>query len=227
MICEFDDVIDSLAVSLHRQHKYVPISDLKQEMWTWWFDPKNVEARDRYLDEGNDGHAKLMASLRNVARSYCLLEQAHALGFEPEDYFFYSKKQIVSLLPYAINPEELAFVASTEKVARSNSDPAEGGNLLAMVADVERVVRRLPREDRTFLALAIQYNYQWDDLGEFLGVKPHTAEVRYYRLVNRVHRRLGGSKPQGFEEYVGSRRVMSNARAIALTTTDDVDRRGE
>lgn len=64
------------------------------------------------------------------------------LGYDPADQFWYSRDLVEVLLPWAVDgPEPPA--AGPERGSRSQ-DPAEGGNMLAMIVDVRRALARLP-----------------------------------------------------------------------------------
>jgi len=67
------------------------------------------------------------------------------------DHFTYTRQQIEALLPACFDPDFGILAAKAEQEVRSNGDPAHGGGLMAMVADVRSAWDRLDREDHRLL----------------------------------------------------------------------------
>jgi hypothetical protein len=62
-----------------------------------------------------------------------------ALGYDPDDQFWYSRKLVAELLPLAVYGPEPPARGLTDSPG-GKGDPAEGGNMLAMILDVRRAL---------------------------------------------------------------------------------------
>jgi hypothetical protein len=89
------------------------------------------------------------------------------------DQFYYSRGLVAELLPWALDGLEPPAKGLTD-MPRGGSDPAEGGNVLAMMIDVRRAVSRLGDEQWRSL-LSAHYNgrdipeYVLDGIVDLLG----------------------------------------------------------
>jgi DNA-directed RNA polymerase specialized sigma24 family protein len=111
---------------------------------------------------------------------------------------------------------------------RTKKDPAEGNNWLATLSDVSAALDKLSREDPkawSLLVLHYKQQYTYDEIGAALTPPVSKQRVldRIDRAVRKVQDLLGGPKPQkdpaepGWEDGPGSRYVLSNAAARAIT----------
>jgi hypothetical protein len=95
------------------------------------------------------------------------------LGYDPSDQFFYTPSLVRELLPMALDGPEPPAAGPVDP-GRRGGDPAEAGNLQAMLLDVRRVYDRLPLNDQ-LTALAAHLNgthtpaYVIDAIVERLG----------------------------------------------------------
>jgi hypothetical protein len=213
------DEIRSIALRHHRTAPLVDADDLESDMHVWWFEPKNTKYIVGYLTGENTelGARKLRRALSNRAYTFRLGEKAAREGFEVSDLYWYSKPLISELLPQVYEKHTTMPSAAPDGQPKGKSPASEGGNSLALIADVKRAKRRLPKEDRAFLKVAYHYQLDWDRVGEALDLLPDTARKRHERCISRMHRVLGGDRPWGLERFVGTRRAISNATAIAIT----------
>lgn len=61
------------------------------------------------------------------------------LGYDPDDQFYYSRQLVAELIPMALaGPQPPARGLSD--TPGTGGDPAEGGNMLAMILDVRRAL---------------------------------------------------------------------------------------
>lgn len=215
----FDNLIRRIASEYARTYTMVEMDDILQNLYEWWYTPANTDYINGYInDDGEEGRRKLVRSLRNEAYKHCLFEKAQQEGYEPEDLQWYTADQVSDLLPVALDSSTLVYETPlVDTMGRSNVDPAEGNTRMAAVADVARALEQIDTEDRTFLAVVFSLNLDWDEIGRFFDILPDSAQKRYRRIVERVQRKLGGRRPDGWFGFVGSRRAMSNAAAIAIT----------
>jgi hypothetical protein len=127
--------------------------------------------------------------------------KAEKVGYSVDDIHWYSTTQIVALLPLALDDTFNGFGSPDydgDKPSgdgpRAKRNPAETGDLTAMVLDIRRAMKAL---DSWVLDAVILHQQ---------GESPFDAAVA------EILHHLGGPK-----DYVGRRRAMSNAQAQAKT----------
>ena len=183
-----------------RFSKFVQHDDLVQHVmeWAWKRNDKVAEYLMRDDEtERRKGVGALSVLFRRSAERYARKEKAAKLGYETGDEFFYSPnlvERLISILPYgvdgagqALNPDGGA--------GRKTTLPNEGGNILAMVADIESALKYL--EPRLSYILEARYAQ-----GETLQVIADTLELSVQR-VDQLSRKamkeliefLGGESP--------------------------------
>lgn len=101
-----------------------------------------------------------------------------ALGYDPNDQFYYSTGLVRELIPLAVAGPELPAPGITDRPT-TQGDPAEGGNMLAMMLDVRSAIEKLPGLARLTIANAILSG---------VDVPKH--------VINQIIDLLGGERPQ-------------------------------
>lgn len=215
---ELTETIERIARGVGRAYD-CEREDVQQELYAWSLEhPKAVE---RNLKGGDIGMWRLGKALWAAGQRYALKEKADRLGYSVDDQFFYRTEQIESVLPYALGVESFADVQLGVSLEPTGGGglASEGGNLLAMVIDVQRALKGLEAEDYDYLLEAAQEGCDWDAIGEMRGVLPHSAYKRHHSIVKRLQKELGGPSP--WTEYTGSRKSISNATAVAITSKQE------
>lgn len=69
------------------------------------------------------------------------------IGYHPDDQYVYSPAVVRELIPMALDGPETPTDTSWDSI-RCPGDPAVGGNLLALIMDVKRVIAWLSVEAR-------------------------------------------------------------------------------
>jgi hypothetical protein len=145
----------------------------------------------------DDEKFRITRALCGVARQYCEREKAARSGYSFDDIAWYSPEKLAELVPLALSAQFDGLTGDTDQSsAYGSTDGAEGGTLLAMIADVRR---------------ALGQANDWANASDF---DPET-DVGLERLTALADR-LGGEFP-GAPSYRHGRRAMSNSRAISLT----------
>lgn len=184
-----------------RYRDYVDFEDVQQECYLWLF--KNYHKATAWREKYEERHAErtLMKALRNAGERYCREEKAQKEGYSTDDEYFYSIPMVADLLQLSFDPEWM-LPNGIEMTAPSNKrPPSEGGNLVALVADVTRVYAKLPRHDRALLARAYGHGVRTADVIAELslewGCSQSAANSRLRRVVGRLRAALGGPSPYG------------------------------
>lgn len=182
-----------------RYRGYAEYEDLVQECYLWLFDNagKVTEWREKYSEK----HAErvLVKALRNHCEKYARKEKAAYEGYQPEDEFFYSIPMVVDMLTLYFDPERFTVPSKALDEHTSGGRPAsEGGNLMAMVADVGRAYEALPGHDKLLLyyvygAGTPSTNISY--LAEDWECSYSAANMRVRRVAGRLRAALGGPNP--------------------------------
>lgn len=221
-----------------RHYPMVDVDDLIQEAWTWVVThPKKTR---EYLDDDDENRgARLMfAALRNYVKDYARKERAQRYDYSLEDDVFYSLPMLKGagrgkgLLHYVYDREAWENPPKLDDAPRAGGDPAEGNGWLATLVDVDRAVKSLPRADQALLEAHFRNGYTYEQIGSSFPVPVAVSTVakRIDAAVTNIQDVLGGARPKadpaedGWEQYVGTRRVISNAHARAITDNQDHER---
>lgn len=100
-----------------------------------------------------------------------------AKGYDPDDQFYYSRKLVAELLPMAVYGPEPPARGLTDAPG-GKGDPAEGGNMLAMILDVRRALSMLGPGRRAAI-----------EGGVTAGIEPDTLDL------DLIVEMLGGPRP--------------------------------
>lgn len=194
-------VLSSVARQLRsKYHGYVDLEDIQQELRLWIIThPQKVdEWREEHSDQTAD---RLLArSLRNHGEKFCRREKAAYCGYETDDEFFYSIQMVADLLELWFDPEYM-IPGSIELGQTSSGKPAnEGGNLMAMVADVGRAYESMSQKDKDVLEWVYGGQMPVRDAVNFLaevvwGITYRAADMRIRRVLGRLRQELGGPRP--------------------------------
>lgn len=128
---------------------------------------------------------------------YAHKQKAAALGYRPEDLFFYSKKVLREIIPVILESWESGDLYEFEYTDR------------ALWVDVDRGLRRLTPAELQI----IRWAFEGDDdtVADRLGISEGAASMRVSRLLDKIREGLGGENP------APRRRSLSNAASQAMT----------
>lgn len=172
--------------------RYVEPADVYQELMAYVFGD-GKKALEKLVKEGDE--FRIQRALYGAAKQFCEREKAAQSGYSFDDVAWYSPVKLADLIPLALDPEWDGLTGEGDEASGFGAvDGREGGTLLAMVADVRRVlgtgwsVSRFNPETESGLA-----NLEW------------------------LADRLGGEFPESPGYQRGRRRAISNAKARAIT----------
>ena len=200
------DVIELAAVAAKpvadKFKGYVEADDLRQVASEWAArKPEKVEEyliRDT-LAERRQGEAALIKSMRRVCERYARKEKAERSGYRPEDEYFYQPVMVEKIIEVIFNGghESIGQVFDPADVGgkRKMKPASEGGDLLALVADVEAALKQL--DTRTYSILVTRHGdgVTLVDIGRQHGISPQRVEQIAQRGMRKVIEHLGGRKP--------------------------------
>jgi len=205
-VTEIPEFIHAQVASVSRQLRsryrdFAEYEDIQQELYIWYV--KNHRKVARWEEEHHEKSvARLVAkSLRNHGEKYCRREKAAAVGYEPDDEFFYTIPMVADMLQLYFDPEWMEPPGMQLTTTSGGKPPQEGWNLQAMVADVGKCYEQMPEADRKLLHEVYGGEVPVRDAIAWLAleweVTPNAADHRIRRVLGRLRAKLGGPRPYG------------------------------
>ena len=215
---EVMDIAVGVASEVRRRCPYVDHADLMQEAWEWA--ARNPTKLAEYMElEERERNAVIATALRNRLRRVAEQNKAAALGYRYRDLGWYSRGQLLDMLPSLFDPSAWTSPPQQDGNGGRQTNPNEGGNWIASLADVADAYRRLSRDDQDLLRMRHGDDITLGLIADQFGVVESTVHERLDRAVSRLHRYLGGDRPVDEpDEISGSRRSVSNAQAQSMTS---------
>lgn len=223
LLQDWDATIVAIARATARRFTMVEWEDVAQELRLWWF--SNSKRVSGYLDAdeadpvAKTGTKRLMRAMSLEASGYCQVEKARHLGYRVEDLFFYNTGALRELLPLVFDYEcwvELGQRSAEGNEGRGQSAPAEGNNLVTVLADVKRALALVSDSDRALLLDLYREGLSESELAEAGNVTVEAVNKRHDRALARLRDVMGGERPP-LHDGPGSRHAISNAAARAAT----------
>lgn len=198
---KYENLVAGIAYEFSRKYQMVDASDVRQELWVWFLEHPNKVRVWESLDSKQS--TKLIArSLRNTAKDFCQREKAKTSGYHVTDNHYYDKAVIEEILPAVLRGDTQGPVLLNLGFTKNKQVASEGGNWLAMKADVERGVDKLPLEQKSIIYLRFGDGCNSnDELGKELGISEDAARMRVNRALNNLLNFLGGRKPIRERDY--------------------------
>lgn len=214
---EVTEIAATVAKQIHPRYAvYFEPQDLRQELLLWalkrpnkieeWLGP-DVEAKDRKA-----GIRQLAKSMQREADKYCRHAKAKASGYETRDEYFYNQGILEELIANLdeVNNQTGGMQA---RVSGGGGDPATGNNFAASIVDVRRAMEQLEPQDQLMLEMRYAQDYTYSQIASILGLSDTTTHRRVEAAMKRMVKFLGGENP-----WIGTRRVVSNSQARAITS---------
>lgn len=197
---KYENLVGGIAYEFSRKFHMVEAADVRQELWVWFLEHPNKVKTWEALDEKQS--VRLIArSLRNAAKDYCQKEKAHAVGYRVEDNYYYDRQVVERFLPAVMRGDLTAPSLKDLGFSNNKQVASEGGNWFAMMADIERALRRLTDEQRVILYLRFGDGCDNSTLAKELSISEDAARMRVNRAMNNLMNILGGSRPQREKDY--------------------------
>ena len=197
---KYENLVGGIAYEFSRKFHMVDAADVRQELWVWFLEHPNKVKTWEALDDKQS--VRLIArSLRNAAKDYCQKEKAHAVGYRVEDNYYYDRQVVERFLPAVMRGDLTAPSLKDLGFSNNKQVASEGGNWFAMMADIERALRKLTDEQRVILYLRFGDGCDNTTLAKELSISEDAARMRVNRAMNNLMNILGGSRPQREKDY--------------------------
>lgn len=197
-------VVDAVASEYHRKFNDIDIDDIKQSLYQWFVEhPIKLNTWEAIGDK--DAKNLIYRSLRNQALDYCQHWKAKSGGYETSDNFYYEASMVEALLPAVLRGEHSTTVKLNLAGPSSTSAPNEGGNMMAMMIEVDWGFWKLSIEDRRVLFLRHAESFDFGVIAQQLGLGTEdAARMRHKRAIRKLINKIGGFKPFRDEDEVQS-----------------------
>jgi len=198
-IKNWDYIVDSVASEYHLKFK-IDIKDIRQNLYQWFVEHPNKLDTWEAIGE-KDAKNLIYRSLRNQALDYCQAWKAKTGGYETSDLFFYQADMIEALLPSVLRGEiNLAHKLNLGGTARPSA-PSEGGNMMAMMIEIDAGFWKLGKEDRKLLFLRYAESMDFQAIADEMKLPSEdTARMRNKRAIKKLINKIGGFKPYRDED---------------------------
>jgi len=199
-IQRWEYVVDAVAAEYHKKFN-IDIEDIRQVLFQWFVEhPNKLNTWEAIGDK--DAKNLIYRSLRNQALDYCQAWKAKSGGYETSDLFFYEADMVEALLPSVIRGE----MNITQKLNLAGggrpSAPSEGGNLMAMMIEIDAGFWKLQKDDRKLLFLRYAETMDFGDIAQEMQLgSEDTARMRHKRAIRKLINKIGGFKPYNDNDF--------------------------
>ena len=187
-------IVDSVAAEYHKKFE-MDADDIRQVLYQWFVEhPVKLDTWEAIGEK--DAKNLIYRSLRNQALDYCQHWKAKSGGYETSDLFYYEADMVEALLPSVLRGE--FGVTAKLNLGRPGrpSAPNEGGNLMAMMIEIDYAFWKLPKDDRRILFLRHAESMDFAKIGEELNMGTEDAvRMRHKRAIKKLIHKVGGFKP--------------------------------
>jgi DNA-directed RNA polymerase specialized sigma24 family protein len=191
----WDYIVAHVADEYHKKYNMVEREDIKQSLYEWFLEHPNK------LDEWEaigkkDAKNLIYRSIRNQALDYCQTWKAKSVGYETSDLFYYEPDMVEALLPAILRKDFTVMpVLNLGKTGRPPA-PSEGGNMMAMMVEIDAAYNKLSTEDKTVLFYKYAESLDYASIAKEMELgSEDAARMRHNRAIKKLITRIGGFKP--------------------------------
>ena len=192
-------IVDAVSTEYHNKFN-IDTSDIRQVLYQWFVEhPNKLNTWEAIGDK--DAKNLIYRSLRNQALDYCQHWKAKSGGYETSDLFFYEADMVEALLPSVLRGEiNLSQKLDLAGGGRPTA-PSEGGNLMAMMIEIDAGFWKLHKDDRKLLFLRYAESMDFGDIASEMKLgSEDTARMRHKRAIRKLINKIGGFKPYRDED---------------------------
>jgi DNA-directed RNA polymerase specialized sigma24 family protein len=164
----------------------------------------------------------LYRSLRNQALDYCQLWKSKSIGYELSDLFYYEADVIEALLPAILRGDVEEAPKLNLGMPGRPSAPSEGGNLMAMMAEIKVAYNTLSKEDKGILFLKHANSLDYSSIATELQLSSDdAARMRHNRAIKKIINRLGGFRPFSDKDETDNDGEDNSSKEDSATDSND------
>lgn len=194
-IQRWDFIVDSVAYEYHKKFDMVETADIKQSLYQWFAEHPNKLNEWEAIGE-KDAKNLLYRSLRNQALDYCQRWKAKSVGYDVSDIYYYNPEVVALLLPSVLRGEYTKSNKLNLGIPMHPSAPAEGGNVLTMMLEIDEAFWRLKKDERQVLFLKYAESMELAEIGKELELGSEDAvRMKLKRILKKLVRKMGGVRP--------------------------------
>jgi DNA-directed RNA polymerase specialized sigma24 family protein len=192
---KWDYIVVSVASEYAKKYQMVEHDDIKQSLYEWFAEHPN-KLKDWEAIGEKDAKNLIYRSLRNQALDYCQRWKAKSLGYEMSDMFYYDATVVEAILPMVIRKEHGVSHKLNLGGPGKPPAPAEGGNMMVMMIEIDKAYRKLNTEDRTVLFYKYAESLDYGSIATEMKLgSEDAARMRHNRAVKKLITRIGGFRP--------------------------------
>lgn len=225
VVDHYEGLVGTIAYEYSRKFYMCDAADIRQELWVWFLEHPNKVATWEALD-GKQSVKLIARSLRNAAKDYCQKEKANAVGYRVEDNYYYDRELVETLLPAVIRRDLVAPAMNDLGMTNTKKVASEGGNWFAMMADIDRALKRLTQEQLSIMYLRFGDGCDNVTLAKELSITEDAARMRVNRAMNNLLNYLGGIRPTKERDYT-EEEVNERASGTTVDGEDLLEDSGE
>ena len=199
---EVNEINISIAWGLSkRYHRFVELADLRQAMNEYAWTRRDKVAQYLIREdpiEIKQGYKAFSTFMRRAGERYARKEKARTLGYELGDEYFYRLDLIENLIKVAGTDESyLANQVFDPDVhgVKAKKPANEGNNLAAMIADVDRAMKKLDPRMQGILTSRFVNDMPLADIAEAWDISPQRVEQLVIKGIKDIADKLGGVTP--------------------------------
>jgi DNA-directed RNA polymerase specialized sigma24 family protein len=201
IVNEYKSLVKTVAASKHKEFPMIPADDIEQELWMWFITHPAKTKEWGEMESKKESTKLFVRSLNNHANRYCQNEKAKTIGYEMVDLTFYQRSVVEQLLPSVLSGDWNQPVYFDMTSDRHTQAPNEGGNLMAMQADISRAFELISESHQNVLIQWYLSNRNSKDLAKIFDTNEKTARMRVTRAIDSIINKLGGRAPYYEKDY--------------------------
>jgi DNA-directed RNA polymerase specialized sigma24 family protein len=219
----WDYIVAHVADEYSKKYTMVAREDIKQSLYEWFVShPRKLTEWEGFSKKSAQN--LLYRSLRNQALDYCQYWKAKSIGYETSDLFYYEPDVVEAMLPAVLRGDITEATVLNLGMPGKPSAPAEGGNMMAMMAEIKAAYLKLNTEDKHILYHKYANSLSYAAIAEELTLpSDDAARMRHNRAIKKLITRLGGFRAyldKDETEQVGDNEPKENEDAEQGQETD-------